>query len=57
MAELNAIDVATKRYIRETPKLVDMVFQRAAGVALIKSALREDYTGGRYIGENFPRRG
>src|SRR3990167_1664237 len=53
MAELNAIDVATKRYIRETPKLVDMVFQRAAGVALIKSALRTDYTGGRYIAENF----
>ena len=55
MAELNAIDVATKRYIRETPKLVDMVFQRAAGVALIKSALRTDYTGGRFIGENFNR--
>ena len=53
MAELNAIDVATKRYIRDTPKLIDFVFQRAAGVALIKTALREDYPGGRYIAENF----
>ena len=53
MAELTAIDAATKRYIRETPKLVDMVFQEAAAVALAKSQVREDYDGGRLIGENF----
>ena len=53
MAELSAIDAATKRYIRETPKLVDMVFQEGALVALAKQAVREDYDGGRFIGENF----
>ena len=53
MAELTAIDAATKRYIRETPKLVDMVFQEAALSALAKQAVREDYDGGRLIGENF----
>jgi hypothetical protein len=53
MAELSAIDAATKRYIRETPKLVDMVFQEGASVALMKKAVREDYDGGRFIGENF----
>lgn len=51
--ELTAIDAATKRYIRETPKLVDMVFQEAAAVALAKQSVREDYDGGRLIGENF----
>lgn len=53
MAELSAIDVATKRYIRETPKLVDMIFQEGALVALAKQNVREDYDGGRFIGENF----
>jgi hypothetical protein len=53
MAELSAIDAATKRYIRETPKLVDMVFQEAALAALAKQTVREDYDGGRFIGENF----
>lgn len=53
MAELTAIDAATKRYIRETPKLVDMVFQEAASVALAKQAVREDFDGGRLIAENF----
>ena len=53
MAELSAIDAATRRYIRETPKLVDNVFQEAAAVALAKQMVREDYDGGRLIGENF----
>jgi hypothetical protein len=53
LAELTAIDVATKRYIRETPKLVDLVFQEAALAALAKQSVREDYDGGRFIGENF----
>ncbi len=53
MAELSAIDAATKRYIRETPKLVDMVFQEAAAAALAKQTVREDFDGGRFIGENF----
>lgn len=53
MAELSAIDVATHRFIRETPKLVDDVFQEGALVALAKQSVREDYDGGRFIGENF----
>jgi hypothetical protein len=53
LAELSAIDAATKRYIRETPKLVDMVFQEAALAALAKQTVREDFDGGRFIGENF----
>jgi hypothetical protein len=53
LAELSAIDAATRRYIRETPKLVDMVFQEAALAALAKQTVREDFDGGRFIGENF----
>jgi hypothetical protein len=53
VAELSAIDAATKRYIRETPKLVDMCFQEAAMAALLKQSVREDFDGGRFIGENF----
>jgi hypothetical protein len=53
MAELSQIDASTKRYIRETPKLVDMVFQEGPLIALAKTQVREDYDGGRFIGENF----
>jgi hypothetical protein len=53
LAELTALDAGTKRFIRNTPKLVDMVFQEASGVALAKQMVREDYEGGRLIGENF----
>lgn len=53
MAELNQIDVSTKRYIRSTPKLVDMIFQQGVLASYAKQNVREDYDGGRYIGENF----
>jgi hypothetical protein len=53
LAELTAIDAATKRYIRETPKLIDLCFQEAAMAALLKQAVREDYDGGRNVSENF----
>src|SRR5262245_49450639 len=53
MAELNQIDVATKRYIRENPKLIDFVFQEGPVVAYAKANLRSDYDGGRFIGESF----
>ena len=53
MAELDQITVATKRYIRSTPKLVDFVFQEGPVVAYAKQNVREDYDGGRYIAENF----
>lgn len=53
MAELDQITVATHRYIRKTPKLIDMVFQNDPLLAYLKSNVRETYDGGRYIGENF----
>lgn len=53
MAELDALTVATKRFIRETPELVDMVFQGGPLAAYAKQNLREDFDGGRLIGENF----
>lgn len=53
MAELDQITVATKRYVRATPKLIDGVFQQGPLIAYSKQNLREDFTGGRLIGENF----
>jgi hypothetical protein len=53
MAELDQISVSTKRYIRSTPKLIDMLFQQGVLVAFAKANLRTDYDGGRFIGENF----
>lgn len=53
MAELDALTVATKRFIRETPELIDMVFQGGPLAAYAKQSLREDFDGGRFIGENF----
>ncbi len=53
MAELDQITVATKRFVRETPKLIDMVFQEGPLAAYAKTTARESYTGGRFIGENF----
>lgn len=53
MAELDQITVATKRYIRENPKLVDNVFQNDPLFAYLKLNVREDFDGGRLIGENF----
>lgn len=53
MAELDQINVATKRFVRETPKLVDLIFQEGPLAAYAKQTVREDFTGGRLIGENF----
>lgn len=53
MAELDALTVATKRYIRETPDLIDNVFQAGPLAAFAKQNLREDFDGGRLIEENF----
>lgn len=53
MAELDQITVATHRYIRSTPKLQDFVFNRDPLLAYLKLNVREDYDGGRLIGENF----
>lgn len=53
MAELDQITVATKRYIRETPKLIDGVFQNDPLLAYAKLNVQENFPGGRLIGENF----
>lgn len=53
MAELDQITVATHRYIRKTPKLVDNVFQNDPLLAYQKANVKEIFDGGRYIGENF----
>jgi hypothetical protein len=52
MAELDQITVATHRYIRKTPKLIDMIFQNDPLLAYLKSNVRESFDGGRFIGEN-----
>lgn len=53
MAELDQITASTRRYIRDTPKLIDMVFQAGPTIAYAKQNLNVDYDGGRLIGENF----
>jgi hypothetical protein len=46
------ITVATKRYIRKNPALVDNVFNEDPFLAYLKLNTRESFTGGRLIGEN-----
>ena len=53
MAELDQLNVSTKRFIRNKPKLIDNVFQNDPVAAYAKENLREDFDGGRLIGENF----
>lgn len=53
MPDFDQITVATHRYIRATPKLQDFVFNRDPLLAYLKLNVREDYDGGRFIGENF----
>jgi len=53
MAELDQITVATKRYIRKTPALIDMVFQKGPLAAYARVNNREDFPGGNRIDEDF----
>lgn len=53
MAELDQINLSTRRYIRDTPKLVDDFFQNDPFTAYLKLNLREDWEGGSLIQENF----
>ena len=54
MAELDQITVATRRFIaRGRKKLVDNIFNVSPFMAYMKSNLKEDFTGGRLIQENF----
>src|SRR3990167_1158188 len=57
MAELDALTVATKRFICKTPDLIDNVFQSGPLAAYAKQNLREDFDGGRLIVENFQYQG
>jgi|SRR5579863_3828900 len=53
MAELDQITVATHRFVRNNPKLVDNMSQHDPLVAYFRKTCKEDFTGGRYIAENF----
>ena len=53
MAELDQLNVSTHRYIRTNPALVDSVFQADPLLAYLKLNVREDFTGGSLIAENF----
>lgn len=54
MAELDQITVSTKRFIaRARRKLVDNIFNVSPFMAYMKANLKEDFTGGRLIQENF----
>lgn len=53
MAELDQITVATKRYIRKTPALIDMVFNKGPLAAYARLNNREDFPGGNRIDEDF----
>ncbi len=47
------ITVATHRYIRKNPALVDNVFNQDPFLAYLKLNVRENFGGGRLIAENF----
>lgn len=53
MAELNQLDVSTRRYIRENPALVDNVFQQDPLLASLRSNVKVGFPGGSLIAENF----
>lgn len=54
MAELDQITVSTRRFIaRARRKLVDNIFNVSPFMAYMKDNLKEDFTGGRLIQENF----
>jgi hypothetical protein len=52
MAESDQLTVATRRYIRENPKLVDSVFQRDALLSYARRNVQETFDGGRLIQED-----
>ena len=53
MADLDQLNVATQRYIRDNPALVDDVFQNDPLLAYLKLNVREDFEGGTLIQEGF----
>jgi hypothetical protein len=53
MAELDQLNVSTRRYIRDNPALVDNWSQNDPLIAYQKLNLKENFTGGSLIAENF----
>lgn len=53
MSELDQLNVATRRYIRDNPALVDAVFQNDPLLAYLKLNTREAFDGGTLIQEGF----
>lgn len=54
MAELNQIDVATKRFVSKNRNaLVDNIFNVSPTLAYVKENLKLNYDGGRFIQESF----
>lgn len=53
MAELDQLNVATRRYIRDNPALVDAWSQNDPLIAYLKLNVRENFTGGTVIQEGF----
>ena len=49
MANVNEIDIATKRYIVMSPKVVDNVFKGGRLFSLLRDTIDSSYTGGRLI--------
>src|SRR5574341_540759 len=50
---LNQLNVATKRFVRESPKLVDNVFQQGTTARIMQKKCMQKFNGGRLIQENF----
>ena len=53
MADLDQLNVATERFIQDTPALVDNVFQADPLLAYLKLNVRDDFDGGTLIQEGF----
>lgn len=50
---LNQLSVATHRFVRSTPKLVDDVFQQGTTMRILQKNCKEPFSGGRLIAEDF----
>ena len=53
MAELDQLNVSTRRFIRDNPALVDNWSQNDPLIAYLKLNVKENFTGGSLIAENF----
>lgn len=51
--QLSQINVATRRYIRSEPALIDGVYNRDPLTYILRGTLKKDFPGGNVIAENF----